>query len=96
MQRSVEFQASRIPSTKVSYMSQIANSRFPVHDSGYPARNYFNVRGLTSAIDPRGGSVSGTEIFSSGLEKIYTKPGEFADGDPEYFNFIMSEIQGRD
>ena len=36
-----------------------------------------------------------TEIFSMGLEKLYTDPVGFAKKDPEYFNFMVGAMSGK-
>ena len=56
---------------------------------------YYTGKDYSSAFYTRNGLEAGTEILSMGIEQLYRDPATFAEGDPEFFNFVLAALRGR-
>lgn len=46
--------------------------------------------------DPKWGDSFGSEILSVGMEEMYLDPVQFAESDPDYFDFVYNSVRGND
>lgn len=91
--RAVEFRDKRKSSNTPKKMSQLTGNRgYRSDEIAYDdkwKRSY-----MGKIYRDRNGVDYATEIITMGLEELYNNPDDFAQSDPEYFDFIVGIIRG--
>lgn len=95
-----EFLLHRIQGEKVDTLKNwTGNEGYEAHEKAAKDRFMSSYMGkLYTWVDDAGpthGNIRSTEIISMGLEYLYRKPVEFAKQDPEYFEFMIDTMNGR-